>query len=649
MKKYIKYIIGALLIVFIAFLGYKLLLSSKNLNQAIILDKKEKSQYTELTVFSLGETKTLTVPNSIKIPTAPAYNIKVKNKQVSSIEASEYYSGEIKSIKDKEIHLENKVIKTTDSTKYYKIEGTEIKEISDKSLIVGYKGYRFIMDSKDRVKYVLVSIPKINRINVLISNYDYTNTNHNKITFKFNDTAEIKGKDINYKFEANDTLTVSKEGNSMTFTTGKVVEKKPTKNSSSTNAVDQNSSNQESTSQTTTGALIGKTSNSVSIIQGDSSKIAITSNARDNGVTPEYYGSFNLTNTDKGIKLINEVYIDKYLSSVVPSEMNNLGGIEGYKVQSIVSRTNAIYDILSKKYSDIGVHVLDSNGSQLYGYQNSNDLVESAIKETSGDIISKDGEIIDAKFYSTSPGFGASYSDVFPNVAPKKDYLVSKSFDYSGKNMAKKSENDLSQYLKDWTIKSYDSNSQYFRWKYSIDYSNISKIVNTNIYNLYLKNPKNFKVKWHFFIYKDATIPKEGIGKVKDIYVSNRNSSGGVTEITIEADKVYKVQGADILKKLLIPSKDFELVTMYGKPVTGLVEIPSSYFTIEKNISGDKFKSITIYGGGEGHGVGLSQNGAIGLSRQGKNYKEIISFYYPECDIVNLDKNFRLEVENRKL
>ncbi len=648
MKKYIKYIIGALLIVFIAFLGYKFLLSSKNLNQAIILDKKEKSQYTELTVFSLGETKTLTVPKSIEIPVAPAYNIEVKNKKVSSIKPSEYYSGEIKSIKDNEIRLENKVIKTTDSTKYYKIEGTEIKEISDKSLIVGYKGYRFIMDSKGRVKYVLVSIPKVNRINVLISNYDYTTTDHNKITFKFNDTAEIKGKDINYKFEANDTLTVTKEGNSMTFTTGKVVEKKPSKNSSTTNSADENTV-QDSTSQATTGALIGKTSNSVSIIQGDTSKVSITSNTRDNGIIPEYYGSFNLTVSDKGIKLINEVYIDNYLSSVVPSEMNNLGGIEGYKVQAIVSRTNAIYDILSKKYSDIGVHVLDSNASQLYGYENSNDLVESAIKETSGDIISKDGEIIDAKFYSTSPGFGASYSDVFPNTNPKKEYLISKSFDYSGENMAKKSENALSQYLKDWTIKSYDSNSQYFRWKYSIDYSNISKIINTNIYNLYLKNPENFKVKWHLFIYKEAKISKEGIGKIKDVYVSNRNSSGGVSEITIEADKTYKVTGENILRKLLIPTKDFELVTMYGKPVTGLSELPSDYFTIEKNVSGDKFKSITIYGGGEGHGVGLSQNGAIGLSRQGKNYKEIIGFYYPECEILNLDKNFRLEVENRKL
>lgn len=648
MKKYIKYIIGALLIVFIAFLGYKFLLSSKNLNQAIILDKKEKSQYTELTVFSLGETKTLTVPKSIEIPVAPAYNIEVKNKKVSSIKPSEYYSGEIKSIKDNEIRLENKVIKTTDSTKYYKIEGTEIKEISDKSLIVGYKGYRFIMDSKGRVKYVLVSIPKVNRINVLISNYDYTTSDHNKITFKFNDTAEIKGKDINYKFEANDTLTVTKEGNSMTFTTGKVVEKKPSKNSSTTNSADENTV-QDSTSQATTGALIGKTSNSVSIIQGDTSKVSITSNTRDNGIIPEYYGSFNLTVSDKGIKLINEVYIDNYLSSVVPSEMNNLGGIEGYKVQAIVSRTNAIYDILSKKYSDIGVHVLDSNASQLYGYENSNDLVESAIKETSGDIISKDGEIIDAKFYSTSPGFGASYSDVFPNTNPKKEYLISKSFDYSGENMAKKSENALSQYLKDWTIKSYDSNSQYFRWKYSIDYSNISKIINTNIYNLYLKNPENFKVKWHLFIYKEAKISKEGIGKIKDVYVSNRNSSGGVSEITIEADKTYKVTGENILRKLLIPTKDFELVTMYGKPVTGLSELPSDYFTIEKNVSGDKFKSITIYGGGEGHGVGLSQNGAIGLSRQGKNYKEIIGFYYPECEILNLDKNFRLEVENRKL
>ncbi|MEG1415438.1 MAG: hypothetical protein RSC49_02420 [Clostridium sp.] len=63
---------------------------------------------------------------------------------------------------------------------------------------------------------------------------------------------------------------------------------------------------------------------------------------------------------------------------------------------------------------------------------------------------------------------------------------------------------------------------------------------------------------------------------------------------------------------------------------------------------GEKFKSLTIYGGGEGHGVGLSKYGAIGLSRQGKSYKEVLKTFYKGVEISNINKEFRLEVENRK-
>ena len=37
-----------------------------------------------------------------------------------------------------------------------------------------------------------------------------------------------------------------------------------------------------------------------------------------------------------------------------------------------------------------------------------------------------------------------------------------------------------------------------------------------------------------------------------------------------------------------------------------------------------------------GHGVGMSQNGAINAAKQGKTYKEILNFYYPNTKIIVL-------------
>ena len=45
---------------------------------------------------------------------------------------------------------------------------------------------------------------------------------------------------------------------------------------------------------------------------------------------------------------------------------------------------------------------------------------------------------------------------------------------------------------------------------------------------------------------------------------------------------------------------------------------------------GDKIKFHVI---GYGHGVGLSQNGADSLAKQGMNYEDIIKYYYKDVEI----------------
>ena len=47
----------------------------------------------------------------------------------------------------------------------------------------------------------------------------------------------------------------------------------------------------------------------------------------------------------------------------------------------------------------------------------------------------------------------------------------------------------------------------------------------------------------------------------------------------------------------------------------------------------DRVESVDLVGGGNGHGVGLCQTGAIGMARAGHTAEEIISHYYAGAEI----------------
>jgi stage II sporulation protein D len=46
---------------------------------------------------------------------------------------------------------------------------------------------------------------------------------------------------------------------------------------------------------------------------------------------------------------------------------------------------------------------------------------------------------------------------------------------------------------------------------------------------------------------------------------------------------------------------------------------------------------ILIWGKGYGHGIGLSQEGAMKMARDGYNYKDIIQFYFYNVRLMNYE------------
>ena len=62
----------------------------------------------------------------------------------------------------------------------------------------------------------------------------------------------------------------------------------------------------------------------------------------------------------------------------------------------------------------------------------------------------------------------------------------------------------------------------------------------------------------------------------------------------------------------------------------------SSAFTIETNSNTNSSKYFTLKGAGWGHGVGLCQIGALGMSLAGRNTNEILYHYYKQTQIKDI-------------
>ena len=77
------------------------------------------------------------------------------------------------------------------------------------------------------------------------------------------------------------------------------------------------------------------------------------------------------------------------------------------------------------------------------------------------------------------------------------------------------------------------------------------------------------------------------------------------------------------IKTLKINGKELN-----GRDVASKLSLRSNYFEIIQND-----KNVTITTKGFGHGVGMSQYGALGMAKEGYNYEEILKHYYQGTEI----------------
>lgn len=262
------------------------------------------------------------------------------------------------------------------------------------------------------------------------------------------------------------------------------------------------------------------------------------------------------------LHIVNEVMLEDYLKSVVPSESPASWPLESLKAQAVAARTYATGNW--KRRENLGFDLMPTVADQMYtGIEAERDSSNQAVKETTGEILVFQGKPINALFFSCSGGYTDSASEVwntneYPYIQPVKDF---------------------------------DQNAPKYKWE------------------------KSF---------------------------SNQDLQAGVKKLGEDVGEIKSIKGIEFT-----PQKRVKKVEVIG--TKGRVVLDSNKFRFavglnstlweaepEKNLLRSNPKNFVFKGGGWGHGLGMSQWGANQMSKEGKEYKEILMHYYTGVNLSNI-------------
>lgn len=346
---------------------------------------------------------------------------------------------------------------------------------------------------------------------------------------------------------------------------------------------------------------------------------------------PSYGGKIEIGEYEEGLTVINDIPLEEYLYAVVPSEMPSEFGVEALKVQAVCARSYAYKQLLGNAYSMYGAHVDDSTNFQVYNNSATSEDAIQAVRETYGMVLGYNGAPISTYYYSTSCGVSSDISIWNSNV-DGMTFLVNKSIDSSGKSVDLSDEKTFTDFIKSEDAEDFDYGFPYYRWNVTMSLDALSNSINTSLFARYCASPSKILVKQN-----DGWVSKEvrSIGKLEKIEVLKRTASGAVAEVVFYgSENTVKVSDELSLRYLLnVGSASINLFN--GNTITSKM-LPSAYCTFEEVKENDVITGYTIWGGGYGHGIGMSQNAVSNMVKSGMTFDEILMFFYEGTSLMNM-------------
>jgi stage II sporulation protein D len=289
-----------------------------------------------------------------------------------------------------------------------------------------------------------------------------------------------------------------------------------------------------------------------------------------------YRGVAELLPGSGGLTVVNRVGVEAYLQGVVSAEMGRRASIEeaAIRAQAVVSRTYALRNL--GRWREHGFDVSGTVADQVYGGLTIETAEgRAAVADTRGQVLTYNGALIEAFFYSTCGGRTADGAEVFHGAA--RPYL---------RSVADQADNGFV----------YCSISPRYRWHEEWTTEALLATIQRNLPPV-------------------AGIRSDQISRVTDVRVAQRTASGRVDQLEFGlGGPVIRVNGAAIRQVLRPPSGEL---------------LRSNAFTLVASSEGGVVTRLTVDGMGSGHGVGFCQWGAVGRARAGQGFEQILKAYFP--------------------
>lgn len=288
-----------------------------------------------------------------------------------------------------------------------------------------------------------------------------------------------------------------------------------------------------------------------------------------------YRGEFCIYRDENGIRVVNILPVEEYLYQVVPSEMPSSYESEALKAQAVCARTYAYVQKKSRKLEGLGADVDDTVAFQVYANSKESEKTNQAVNETKDEILTQNGSPVNAYYFSTSSG--KTSTDAVWEASAPSSYLQSVSC-------------------------TYDEKEPWYRWNVYLSAEHILE----NLQKEYGSSSKIRKIE----------IEEDGVPFLKII------TDKGCFEVKNEYD----------IRTILAPC-GAAITRQDGSQVKGGNLLPSAYFSLTPEYENEKLTGVQIDGGGYGHGVGMSQNGAQNMALQKMEYEAILKYFYKDVEI----------------
>lgn len=332
--------------------------------------------------------------------------------------------------------------------------------------------------------------------------------------------------------------------------------------------------------------------------------------------TPFRGGIMFRANSSGTLTVINYLTLEHYIYGVLNAELGYTNPSEALKAQAVAARSFAELNL--GKHTADGFDFCTGTHCQVYkGYSGEYEQVREAVDDTRGEMLHYDGNVVAAYYFKNSGGSTQNSEDVW---SAKIGYLRSVKDEYSPS----------------------------YPWSASLSFENIQTKLEAGGYQP---------------------------GNIKSVSVTARNESGAVSELKIigtdatvylRKETIRNLLGAAIIKSThfnladstaspgntdwiisngrssVIPESELYILNssgkitaadcddLYGTNGSAAIKLGNSAASAVESVTSG---TVVFNGFGYGHGVGMPQDSAVEMAKQGFSYDEILDYYFTDTEI----------------